>query len=327
MSAAPPRVVYVTSRGHSGSTLTEMLLAGHPQLVALGELRQLGTERQEPCRCGGGELPSCWYWQRVDELLVQRLGLGVDRIEIDADDDQTFVLHNRAIVAACLEVSGASVAIDSSKTLDRLERLVALDVFDLHVLHLVRSPYGVVYSNLKRGRDWVGHARNYTFAAMRTRRFLDGLDPRVPRSELRYEKLVKAPEDQLRRLLAPIGFEFDPVQLDWATHDVHTFAGNPMRTTRDSTIRPDTAWRRGLGPRRILGVTWWTLPTRFAGTHFYDEHRPYWKGEGVDAWREFRNKKLVKRRKERRRRWRRNPWLKKPYDLAKRAWRFVFSAA
>ena len=321
MSASAPQVVYVTSRGHSGSTLTEMLIGAHSRVVALGELRQLGTDREEPCRCGGGPLPACWFWSAVEERVQHALGVPLAALSLEDDDDAIFVSHNRALVQACIDVAGVRIAVDASKTLQRLKRLVELDVFDLQVLHLTRSPYGVVYSNVKRGRAWLDHAQNYTFAAMRTREFLAELPEGVGLHELRYERLARAPERELTRTMIAIGLDFEPGQLDWATHEFHTFAGNPMRVTRDSTIRPDTAWRRGLGLRRIAGVAWWTLPTLFSGTHFFDEHRPYWKGEGVEAWRRFREKKREIRRRDRRRRWRQKPWLKKPYDVAKSAWR------
>ena len=37
-----PELVYICSSGHSGSTLLEMLLAGHPKMVAVGELQKMG---------------------------------------------------------------------------------------------------------------------------------------------------------------------------------------------------------------------------------------------------------------------------------------------
>ncbi len=324
---ALPRLLYITSRGHSGSTLTEMLIGAHPQVVPLGEIRQLGTDREEPCRCGGGPLPSCPFWKAVDQRLRRESGLELAGLRLQDPVDAVFVAHNRAFVRACLAESGASWAIDSSKTLDRLQRLHALGVFDLRILHLVRSPFGVVYSNAKRGRDALEHARNYTFATMRTRHFLRELAPAEPPIALRYEKLVAHPRRELRRLMRELGLDFEEQQLDWAGQEVHTFAGNPMRVTRDSTIRPDTGWRRGLSLRQILEVGWWTLPTRLPGTWLFEEHRPYWKGEGLPAWREFREKRRIRLRKARRRRWRQRGWAARPYRALRGLWRRVAGRA
>ncbi|MGI9591474.1 MAG: sulfotransferase [Myxococcota bacterium] len=323
MGSELPKLLYITSRGHSGSTLTEMLIGAHSQVVPLGEIRQLGTDREEPCRCGGGPLPGCGFWKAVEQRVQAETGRTLHELSLQDPDDAVFVADNRAFVAACLAESGARWAIDSSKTLDRLQRLQDLGVFDLRVLHLTRSPFGVVHSNTKRGRPWLEHARNYTFAAMRERHFFAELGAEPPRADLRYERLVARPEHELRRVMQLVELPFEPGQLDWATQDVHTFAGNPMRTTRDSTIRPDTSWRRGLSVREIAGVAWWTLPIRFRGTRVFDEHRPYWKGDGVDAWKTFRQKRREKIRKARRLRWKKRPWIAGPYYTVKRGARAI----
>ena len=62
-----PRVLYITSRGHSGSTLLSLLVSGHSQVVSAGELKMLSNpdpqrrlcscHRQVPSQCpllGGG---------------------------------------------------------------------------------------------------------------------------------------------------------------------------------------------------------------------------------------------------------------------------------
>lgn len=310
-SEALPKLLYVTSRGHSGSTLTELMIGAHSAVVPLGEIRQLGTEREEPCRCGGGPLPGCPFWKGVDDRLRGATGLGLGDLRLSDPDDQTFIAHNRAFVRACLDESGAEWAVDASKTLDRLQRLHDLAVFDLRILDLSRSPFGVIQSNVKRGRPWRQHARRYTVGAMHARRFFAQPGPAATRTELRYERLVAEPERELGRVLAGLGLHFEPGQLEWATQDTHTFAGNKMRMTRDSTLRLDDSWHKGLSLGQKLGVFWWTLPIRFDGTAFFDAHRPYWKGEGVAAWRAFR-------RTQRRKRWKKRPWIAGPYRAAKR---------
>ncbi|MDJ0789595.1 MAG: sulfotransferase, partial [Myxococcota bacterium] len=245
-SDARPKLLYITSRGHSGSTLTEMLIGAHSAVLPLGEIRQLGTDREETCRCGQGPLPTCPFWKGVEERLHAATGQRLSDLRLQDPDDAVFTADNRAFVRACLAEAGTPWAIDSSKTLDRLQRFHELGVFDLHILHLTRSPFGVVHSNTKRGRPWLEHARNYTFASMRERHFFEELGASARRTELRYEKLVADPTTELRRVMGALGLVFEAAQLEWATQDVHTFAGNPMRVTRDSTIRPDTSWRRGL---------------------------------------------------------------------------------
>lgn len=67
------QLVYITSSGHSGSTLLDRLLGVHKDIFATGEIHRfsLGLHRDElPFRCDCGEaVPYCSFWQEV----IQRL--------------------------------------------------------------------------------------------------------------------------------------------------------------------------------------------------------------------------------------------------------------
>ena len=39
------RVIFIASLSHSGSTLLDLMLNAHPQMVSVGELKQLGRLR------------------------------------------------------------------------------------------------------------------------------------------------------------------------------------------------------------------------------------------------------------------------------------------
>lgn len=73
-----PNLLFVCSSGHSGSTLLEMFLAGHPQMVAVGELHNFSHQLAigRPCSCG--VLPrQCPRWQAVAEAIRSRCGVDV----------------------------------------------------------------------------------------------------------------------------------------------------------------------------------------------------------------------------------------------------------
>jgi hypothetical protein len=305
-----PTLLFITSRGHSGSTLTEMLIGAHSRVLPLGELKQLGSDRQEACRCGAAHILACPFWSKVEATLRSEDNLSLERLELDHPDPEIFGRHNGALLRAAQRISGATLLIDSSKTLKRLERLDASGCFDLRCIHLIRSPYGVVHSNVRLGRDLREACVNYTVSLMKTRRYLHGREV----IELHYERLVAHPEEVLREIMARLGLDFEPGQLEWASQDIHTFAGNTMRVTRDSTIRLDTSWRRGLDWRQKLAVAWWTLPTRFRSSWLYEAHAPYWKGAGYEAWRRHR---WYRTRQRCRRFLERHPHL---HRLANRAW-------
>jgi hypothetical protein len=73
-----PTDLFVCSAGHSGSTLLEMLLAGHPEMVAIGELHNLSHQLRvgRPCSCGA--VPArCPRWQAVAAAIHARRGIDV----------------------------------------------------------------------------------------------------------------------------------------------------------------------------------------------------------------------------------------------------------
>jgi hypothetical protein len=258
------RLVYITSKGHSGSTLTEMLLDAHPAITGLGEIVQLQTPAGSRCRCGLEIAKGCAFWSRVDAALAERAQRPLSELEVNQLGSPRFAADNAALFSAVAAASGTRVLVDSSKRYHRLEALLASGAFAIQVIHLVRNPYGVVYSNLKRGRDLVEHSRDHAHNMVKTR-------PRV--FPLRYEELVDDPQAVLRRLMPWLGLEFDPVQLRWAEQDSHTIAGNPMRFSKDSTIRRDDAWQTELTWRQKLGIAWWTLPARVPGSLVYHAQR------------------------------------------------------
>ena len=70
------QVVFIASRAHSGSTLLNLLLSGHPRLVALGEVFNLfdfeagHINRQDKILCSCGETMSrCKFWGPLTEQL------------------------------------------------------------------------------------------------------------------------------------------------------------------------------------------------------------------------------------------------------------------
>jgi hypothetical protein len=231
--------------------------------MALGEIKQLNTARGTLCRCGREIAAGCPFWGKVDDALYESSGLHLRDLDARGFASPGFPSAQRALFSAAAAVSGRPILVDSSKNLDRLSALLAADAFPVRVVHLLRSPYGVVYSNLKRGRDWVAHSLDYTHSVLAARRLLAAHRERV--IEVRYEELADHPERELRRVMEWLDLELDPAQLRWAEQDIHTLFGNEMRFGRDSSVRRDDSWRTGLGPLQKLGIACCTLPARVPG--------------------------------------------------------------
>jgi hypothetical protein len=96
--------------------------------------------------------------------------------------------------------------------------------------------------------------------------FFELLRTRVPTARLRYEDLVRAPQEYIEAALRGSGAPADKAALQAlgsgrvTLGTLHTIGGNPMRFTAGETpVRADEAWRREMAPasrRSVTAVTW-----------------------------------------------------------------------
>lgn len=76
-SNKPAEYIYILGAGGSGSTLLELVLGGHPQLAAMGELALFPLQlfRKGPYRCSCGQLlADCPVWRCVLAAIRERFG-------------------------------------------------------------------------------------------------------------------------------------------------------------------------------------------------------------------------------------------------------------
>lgn len=284
-----PTIVYITSRGHSGSTLLDLLVSGHSAVTSVGEVKLLDSDRQEACACGASTVWVCPFWKRVDEWLREHRSLALADLRVGSDAPHIFHAHNDALFAAVANLTGKTFVVDSSKNVDRLTNLLAAGSFDVRVIHLIRRPHGVVHSNVKLKRDWLQHARNWAFAEFRSHELLSDRDHLT----VRYEQLARAPRRELERVMVWLGLHVQEDQLEWAHRERHNIGGNPMRFSNSSEIRLDRSWRRGLSIRQKIAISWITLPARLGAWDLYVRYRPLWEGNEV---RDFLRKELQERK-------------------------------
>jgi hypothetical protein len=268
----PVTIVYVLGLSHSGSTLLDLLLGSHSQVTSIGEIKVLASKRrrltrpltQRHCTCGD-RLHDCSFWQQVDARVRRQVEVSLWDIDGDSDDPDLFKAHNLAFFNAVSAVSGRRFVVDSSKSVKRLKKLIEAEVFDVRPVHLIRSPHGVVFSHIKKGRSWVHQARLYTSATMQARQLLSGRNHLV----VRYETLATTPQQTLSEVMQWLGLSFEERQLDWAAHEHHQLAGNNMRFSKRSAVKLDLDWKQGLTPLQKLGIALITFPTRLPGTWLY----------------------------------------------------------
>ena len=273
-----PRVVYITSRGHSGSTLLSLLISGHSRVISAGELKMLNQPdpQRRLCSCHRLVPDACPFWRQVQERVIASVGVPLDQLLLQEEgDDIGFLRHNRALFAAIAAVSGCAVIIDSSKALPRLSRLLTLHArqpdpgFELLPIHLHRGPFGSMNSALRKGDDLRDAAYNYSRLFFLTRERLRG----VRALRVYYERLASAPREELARVMAWIGLPLEEAQFQWrdgVRRDIH---GNVMRFGASAEIRLDQSWRQQLSWRQKLAVFAWTLPVRLRSRWLFERMR------------------------------------------------------
>lgn len=238
-----PNVVYVLGLGHSGSTLLDLLLSGHPHVCGVGEARMLTdpTQRQKylvqarrfACSCRS-PFSECPLWR----TYVERL---------DATSSATFEESYLLLLSAFADVVGRDIWMsDSSKerqTLATLKRAFdarRLPIPNLRVIHLVKDVRAFATSIADRdGRRGVLHAirlcRLWRSETRQDMRFLSRLG--LPTLRIGYEDLCLSPEFTIKRICRFLGIEFVADMVVPQPTRGHVAVGNPMRRHPEKSTR------------------------------------------------------------------------------------------
>jgi hypothetical protein len=171
------RLIYILSASHSGSTLLAMLLASHPEITTVGELKadHLGDLGRYRCSCGE-MIGQCAFWRQVGDAMRKR-GIDFDLARADTDfrrpgsryadfllqplvrgwaaeaiRDAALALsptwqkryseigrRNKTLIEVISEQTGSGIIVDSSKIGIRLKYLLKINDFDIRVIRLIRD--------------------------------------------------------------------------------------------------------------------------------------------------------------------------------------------
>jgi hypothetical protein len=281
-----PTCLYIASPSFSGSTLLAMLLAGHPRIATIGEMKG-GQEDLATYACSCGALfAKCPFWARLIGVLGERgfvydlsdwrtmpafrmPGFQVaDRFMRRAYGNWAFELlralvlrfwpgcsrhleylrrYNEAFIDLVLQFYGASIFLDSSKDAVRIKYLAEIRSLQLYVVHLVRDGRGVVNSTRKNlGMS----AREASLEWRDTHLEIERVTKRFCDGrtlQVRYEDLCTNPDGVLASALAFIGASGSTTATEGANREMHVL-GNRMRLTGVLPIRLDESWKREMSP-------------------------------------------------------------------------------
>lgn len=181
------KLIYVLSPSYSGSTLLTFLMANHPSIGTVGELKatHMGDITRYHCSCGV-LLKSCPFWQQLTseltaeghqfseedfathfrsnsasinrvfrasvrgpvlELLRRTL---INYIPPISTEYRRIICQNFYVANKALELQNATTFLDGSKDCNRLLFLFRSELFDITVVNLVRDELGLLNSMMRR---------------------------------------------------------------------------------------------------------------------------------------------------------------------------------
>jgi hypothetical protein len=245
------RLIYVYSSGHSGSTLLDLLLSGHPQIQGLGEVAKFERFRAAGQPDGRLTVEQTAFWREVAAGVEAATGPPARRragggrrsvAAISAGELRGRVEAMTAVYACAARLSGRPYVTDTSKRPRRLHMLLRARACDVRVVHLVRDGRAVVNSYVRKGQPFLPSFGRWA------RRSLAGLSlprahPEVPWLRVRYEDLAARPAETLGRVCRFLQVPVESQMLELRRHSYLGLGGNRMRRQEQPQIVLDEHWK------------------------------------------------------------------------------------
>lgn len=273
MSKTP--LIYIGGCGHSGSTLLDLILGSHSNLISVGEIDHLKVEKEDEIECTcDSTLNKCEFWKEVlssfkkqvpeDYFCLRRLpylslrnvcqasnlqvaGSGIVLNKQEAD---CFAEHNNTLFENILDVSEKGKVVDSSKPPTRLYYLYKSNLFEMKVIYLVRN--GKAFINSLRNRDRMKDIPNYkssfhwTIRNYRMRKLIREVLDSDDVIEVHYEDFTSNTQKEIKKVCNFVGIEFEKEMLNFRQKTHHIIGGNPMKNREESKIYTDMKWKEEL---------------------------------------------------------------------------------
>ncbi len=312
------KVLYVVGAARSGTTLLSVVLdhlSGFFAGIEIENIWQGLTGNIPGLKCGCGKpYVECELWQTIfndafggiervnpRELLRSQMankGRLSDLLPFNRTKQRyqqasfkDYCVATEALYRAMQNVTHSRVIVDASKGLPYLQFLSTLHSIDLYVLHIVRDPRGVVFSQLHNPRSAFSQENNLnrvmykglslskiistpTLTAIRWARLNVTAELLSHQwgdkyMRIRYEDLVANPKFVLGKVIEFTGEDQDQLssQLPLTSeHEVllgenHSVGGNRMRFQRGVTeLRLDEKWKSEMKPLYKVLVNLFTWP-------------------------------------------------------------------
>ena len=280
-------LVYIMSPSYSGSTLLTYLLATHPEISTIGELKAtaLGDIDSYSCSCGS-LLKECGFWSNLQEKMqARKLPLDFYHFGTNFRSDSklcnklmrssvrgglfefsrksafslipgceskrsSILDKNSKMIEAICELQNGRVFLDGSKDPIRLQLLNQSGQWNIKVINLTRDGRGVTNSYMRHygvGMDVA--AREWLHSINEIQQMEKYLLPEQIKHVV-YENLCQEPDTVLADIFEFIGVEKSLININYRSAS-HHILGNAMRLGSTSEIRLDEKWKQSLGAEEL----------------------------------------------------------------------------
>ena len=271
-------LLYILSPSYSGSTLLTLLLAQHPDITSIGELKgtAMGPLEDYTCSCGQ-KILSCDFWRSISEKVpgftLEDFGTHfrsdtafydrVMRAQVRgpvfeairslvlrwpgiAKEKNAILERNQQFINAACELQGGQWFLDGSKDPHRLRYLQDSGRFNIKVIEMYRDGRAQSHSQRKKnyhGGNFARACREWQHTIGQMRQVLGRFDnSNIIR--VNYEDLCEDPNKAMESLWPFLNVK--AYEQDWRSVNLrqkpHHIIGNNMRTKDDISIRLDGAW-------------------------------------------------------------------------------------
>ncbi|TVP52319.1 MAG: sulfotransferase [Halomonadaceae bacterium] len=260
------KILLIAGIGHSGSTMLDLVLGGHPQVRGGGEVSKVlrtplaeypRRYEQGSCSCGARPV-DCSFWSDSLSWLKDHQA---DTVEQKYD---AFIRHFQQ------QYGDNKILLDSSKTV-RPFMAYLHEHYDVRVIFLVRDIRSWVNSRRSQeGKGVLSLMMRWKRGNQRTERFLKRHN--MATLTLGYEELALYPEIMLQKVCDFAGIDYTPAMLDVQNSQSHIIRGNNLRADpeKKAKIRYDARWM--VSPRLMAwGPLFWFFMAanrRWVYSHF-----------------------------------------------------------
>lgn len=273
-------LLYIMSPSYSGSTLLTFLLANHPAIATIGELKAsaLGDVNSYLCSCGA-RITDCQFWGKVTtEMRARGKTFGLEQfgthfrtkrpsltdriLRATVRGDQFELLRamainlvpgcksfrdnilqqNKMVIEVVKKLQNAEYYLDGSKDPIRFKHFYDSGIWDIKVISLIRDGRGVTNSYMNHvGVSMEVAAKEWLKKCEEMENALRHI-PEKNIINLKYEDLCRDTQNCLESILDFAGIDAKDMPEDYRIN-THHILGNSMRLQSSGEVRLDEKWR------------------------------------------------------------------------------------